>query len=957
MLAKKFTVFLALVSAAWAVPIRREVPQEHSHEQFLTTVNEFLKLDNPDGIVDAVFALLGNAAAQQGIGKIADATCLQLATADRAFTNAKAAGSVEGQVAALIYRALERNTGSVGLASDLCESIQAVNPEIAAIQQHQDPASDNAAEINKAITLELAKQIQAVGGNPLDALKAGTFAPGEIGDPTAKGNSCNEIDDPVGCIFTQNLLVPDASEDEILAAVGEEANAENNEEATATATATNAATQTVTVTQTVVVTATAGVNQNKNKNKQKNKAVFSSSQNYQKYTGQLGGILAPPVISGVHGFLVNNNVVNDLALALQQSCAIQQDLCLQLAGLGGQTFGAQHRTLTPLNLPLPFFDGGSSFVSFISLALCRILYVFLTIGLPLANWKTPGLPADRTNARTEFAGYLIRSQWTGGVGGCNRRTFPCRVMSSFVIIASPDRAGGTHLDSDSATVTLQVRSGWHPACTASHHKHGAADSNLLINRRVVPCDIAARRSSIWRQSNVQSYSRIMSAISSNAVACAQTVICDGVGRLSSLSDNWLLRPTMGKLFSLFCLSTASLSVVHSATVAEIQGPAWQSPLAGQTVHNLTGTASTGFYIVGEKSDDVRVSNGLYIYSTSSTVLNSVSVGDAISLSGKVSEFRSSSNPNYLYLTELTSPTDIHVVSSGNTVTPVVLGKDRIPPTQLLSALDTGADGFLSVPNNISRIEQVNATLQPDKYGLDFWESLEGQLVTIPKPTTLGFANNYGEFWVHGDWPVTGKNNRGGLTINIGQGGIPDGNPEAIMIGSPLDGTKNPAPSLGAVFTDIKGIVTYQFGFYYVLPLTAPSVVSRPDPTVPATTLSARKLPDACTITFGDYNVENLAPTSKHLPTVASHIVTLLKTPDFLFLQEIQDDSGPKDDGTVSANLTLSTLTKAIYDLSSVSYAFASVDPVDGQDGGQPGGNIRTAFLYRWSSAFGHYSWR
>jgi hypothetical protein len=122
------------------------------------------------------------------------------------------------------------------------------------------------------------------------------------------------------------------------------------------------------------------------------------------------------------------------------------------------------------------------------------------------------------------------------------------------------------------------------------------------------------------------------------------------------------------------------------------------------------------------------------------------------------------------LTEITSPTSIRVLSSGNTVTPVILGKDRSPPTQLFSALDTGADGFLSVPNNSSRIEEVNATLQPDKYGLDFWESLEGQLVTIPKPTTLGFSNNYGEFWVHGDWPVTGKNKRGGLTINIGEFG-------------------------------------------------------------------------------------------------------------------------------------------------------------------------------------------
>lgn len=116
--------------------------------------------------------------------------CLQQATADRAFTNAKAAGDVDGMTSALIYRALERNTQKVGQASNLCTSIQAVNPEIAAITQHQDPASVGAAETNKAITLELAAQIAAIGGDPLLALQSGTFAPGDLNDNTGKGNTC-----------------------------------------------------------------------------------------------------------------------------------------------------------------------------------------------------------------------------------------------------------------------------------------------------------------------------------------------------------------------------------------------------------------------------------------------------------------------------------------------------------------------------------------------------------------------------------------------------------------------------------------------------------------------------------------------------------------------------------------------------------------------------------------------
>ncbi|KAI5123462.1 hypothetical protein M0805_008832 [Coniferiporia weirii] len=215
-------VALAFSVSARPLPFRlskREVPQEHSHQKFLTSVGASLNKNNPDEIVDSVFALLGDEAAAQGAGKITDTDCLQQAVADQAFTNAKADGDLQGMVDALIFRALERNSASVGATTNACTSITAVNPEIAAIQQHQDPASSNAAAVNKAITLELAKQIASIGGDPQNALQAGTFAPGTIGDPTAKGNTCDDANDAEGCIFTQNLLVDDATADEINAVV------------------------------------------------------------------------------------------------------------------------------------------------------------------------------------------------------------------------------------------------------------------------------------------------------------------------------------------------------------------------------------------------------------------------------------------------------------------------------------------------------------------------------------------------------------------------------------------------------------------------------------------------------------------------------------------------------------------------------------------------------------------
>ncbi|KAG6836102.1 hypothetical protein H0H93_011329, partial [Arthromyces matolae] len=330
--------------------------------------------------------------------------------------------------------------------------------------------------------------------------------------------------------------------------------------------------------------------------------------------------------------------------------------------------------------------------------------------------------------------------------------------------------------------------------------------------------------------------------------------------------------------------TACISAASSTTVADIQGTSFKSPLNGQTVSNVTGVVtakwSSGFFIAGETSTDVRASNGLSIYTTSTSTQAKVQVGDLVSLSGKVAEYRSSSS--YLYQTEISSPTNITVLSSNNSFTPVILGVDRSPPTQQLTSLDSGPDGYLSVPNNVTLLETVNPTLQPALYGLDFWESLEGQLVTIPKPVAIGFPNSYGEFWVHGAWKVTGKNSRGGLSITIGPDGKPDANPEAVMIGAPST----------------------------------------------------------------DFLIENMAPDSAHLPTVANHIATYLNTPDIVFLQEIQDNSGPTDDGTVIGNLTLTNLVNAIANVSSVKYNFLEIAPTDDTDGGEPGGNIRQAYLYR-----------
>ncbi|KLO04613.1 hypothetical protein SCHPADRAFT_947576 [Schizopora paradoxa] len=225
------------------------------------------------------------------------------------------------------------------------------------------------------------------------------------------------------------------------------------------------------------------------------------------------------------------------------------------------------------------------------------------------------------------------------------------------------------------------------------------------------------------------------------------------------------------MFSPFLLF-ACLSVAHAVSITDIQGPAFRSPLEGQVVEGVIGIVTakgpSGFWIQGNRTSDIRVSNGLNVFTESTTIINSVSVGDQVSVTGTVNEFRTKGSGD-LFGTELepTNASSVVVLSSGHSVAPLILGVERSPPTQSISALDVGPDGFLSVPNNQTQVEVVNATLQPSEFGIDFWESLEGQLVTVRSPTVTDFESKFGEFWVYGKWPVTGLNSRGGLTMTFG----------------------------------------------------------------------------------------------------------------------------------------------------------------------------------------------
>lgn len=221
------------------------------------------------------------------------------------------------------------------------------------------------------------------------------------------------------------------------------------------------------------------------------------------------------------------------------------------------------------------------------------------------------------------------------------------------------------------------------------------------------------------------------------------------------------------------LLSALLTTSYSLTISEIQGAGFGSQFVNQAVTDVTGVVTAigplGFWLRSTTpDDDIRTSESVYVFTTASatSIRRNVTVGEIVTIDGKVEEYRS--DRAHMFLTEITGPKNLRKTGQTAEAKPIQLGKDRSPPTELYSSLDTGNDVF-AVPNNSSLIENSKVELQPELYGLDFWESLEGELVTVKRPRALNMPNNFGDVWVRGgDWKVTGENRRGGLTILPGK---------------------------------------------------------------------------------------------------------------------------------------------------------------------------------------------
>lgn len=356
-------------------------------------------------------------------------------------------------------------------------------------------------------------------------------------------------------------------------------------------------------------------------------------------------------------------------------------------------------------------------------------------------------------------------------------------------------------------------------------------------------------------------------------------------------------------------------------IYEIQGEGHSSAYNGQPVLTtgiVTSVVFNGFYLQDAAGDgNARTSDGIFVFTGGAPA---VAVGDGVEVTGTVNEFQPGALGLSITEIEAFGPGAITVQSSGNA---------------LPAALVIGTGGVLP-PTEV--IDDDGLVYDPENDGIDFYESLEGMLVTVDAPLVVhNSTTQFGETFVvaSGGDGATGVNDRGGITISDG-----DMNPERIMIVADDDQVHTQGDRLA----DVTGIMTYGFDHYRLL--ATGDVVVTSDVTVSQETTSLGGGRDHLTV--ASYNLQNLGPddSAQKFDLLADDIVFSLLAPDIIAVQEMQDGNGLNGTDPLSAEVTAQMLIDAIVANGGPQYVYVEIAPATaGSTGGEPGGNIRNGYFY------------
>ncbi|MGW1718920.1 lamin tail domain-containing protein [Streptomyces sp. NPDC002156] len=362
-------------------------------------------------------------------------------------------------------------------------------------------------------------------------------------------------------------------------------------------------------------------------------------------------------------------------------------------------------------------------------------------------------------------------------------------------------------------------------------------------------------------------------------------------------------------------------------VHDIQGTTRLSPLTGQTVTRVPGivtgvrtSGSKGYWIQDPQADsDPRTGEGVFVYTGSANP--TVAVGDSVLVTGKVTEYYPSSTSQSV--TEITGPTAT-VLSGGNALPEAVtLDASTVPDAYVPTA---GGGSIDALP------------LEPAVYALDFYEALEGSRVQASDPRVVGATTEYDEVWVTVK-PEESPTVRGGTLYSA----YNQPNTGRMKVMSLDTANALPKANVGDELSGTtSGPLDYaSFGGYT---LQATQLGTYVDNGLKAEKTRRQKGDELAVAT---YNVENLdaLDSQEKFDRLAEGVAVSLSSPDIVTLEEIQDDNGATNDGTVTSEATLTRFTDAIRTAGGPRYQWRYVAPENNQDGGEPGGNIRQVFLF------------
>lgn len=394
------------------------------------------------------------------------------------------------------------------------------------------------------------------------------------------------------------------------------------------------------------------------------------------------------------------------------------------------------------------------------------------------------------------------------------------------------------------------------------------------------------------------------------------------------------------------------AIEHNCTkIYTIQGEAHISPLCGKTVKTVPGIVTgiryskkkpVGFYMQDKDGDgNTRTSDGMYVHCGVKNVPHSLTIGDAVTVTGTVIEYvytpKNAKRPDQLSTTQITiaSSQDVTILSSGN----------PLPEPVEITASNLEKPVFTS---NL-------AQLDPEHEAIDYYESLEGMRVKIVQPQVI--SPPYKGTHYIAPFDAKGFTPRGALIYNsYDSTGRVCVYPYACFADKKDAHVERPIPTIGDRYEgDIVGVLSYGYGNYQI-EITAPLPPLIRSSIVPE---KSRITFDANTLNIASYNLENYSiawgkrvhssqkTPKKRAVAFARQFVNELKCPDIICLAEIQDDSADTDDSVVSAEKTLDYLIDTIASLRGCApYKWISIAPENNKDGGAPGANVRCCYLYR-----------